>query len=151
MIFGSTEANDRLLARMTNINTNHHHLVAGHELWHLHSHRFSSDLGVDLLHDIRSNGEIYLSGGLLQDHLTHDVHPAEKLLECWVVSSSLEHHHCKDLFIFLGGIVLELVYELIEGHLNLLSVSSAVRETEHLHLFGLHTHLALAFHQVCTS
>lgn len=52
IVSGSCEPNNRLSTSMADVNSNYHHLIFSHELRHSHLDRGSSDLCVDLLHDV---------------------------------------------------------------------------------------------------
>lgn len=71
---------------MTDINADHHHSGSLHELGKLHSDGLSSNLRVDLLHDVGGNRHVHPFGGAPQEALAHEVEVGEDHLDVVVVT-----------------------------------------------------------------
>jgi len=71
---------------MTDINADHHHSGSLHELGKLYSDGLSSNLRVDLLHDVGGNRHVHPFGGAPQEALAHEVEVGEDHLDVVVVT-----------------------------------------------------------------
>ena len=72
-ISGGAKADDTLLTCVAHVDANHHHLLTVHKSRPLHPQRLSTELGVDLLHDVRGHRHVHSPRSLLLDALSQDV------------------------------------------------------------------------------
>jgi hypothetical protein len=124
---------------MTHIDTNDHDLVLTHEFWHSHLDGCASNLGVDLLHDVRCYGEVHLSCSELEHHLTQNVVARNELLDLGVVMRLVEDEDGKELLLSL----LKTLDSSQDGLLILVEVSEIWNLTE-LKASSMKLHLLLA-------
>jgi len=148
LVCRSHKSNNTLLSSMADIDSNDHDLFLVHELWQLHSERLSSNLRVNLLHDVGSNRHVDLLGSERLDALSEDIQSREDLLHFWIVILVVQKHKTEVVSVVLAA---SLILQVIEVFLNSLLHSSPVLshiwEHEGLDLSTLHTHLSLALHE----
>lgn len=149
LVGGGTEPDHRFLTSMADINTDDHDLLL-HERRPLHSERLSSELGVDLLHDVGCNREVDLLGCELLDALTQDAKLREHLLDAWVVALSADDHDTEVAAVVLRGIslMLEVAKEPIELLIDPLGALLGIWDLDHLDLSAFHAHLALTLKEL---
>lgn len=142
-VVGGDETNDGLLSSVTDINSDDHNVLLGHESRVLDPNGLSSHLAVDLLHYICGHREIDFSGCKLGYDLSHHVLLGEDALVLGVVVLLVQDDDSEDFLAFLQ-IALDLLEVLDQEIRNLVEVSANVWKLENFEFSRFHLDALLA-------
>lgn len=144
----SDEANNRVFACMTNIDSNNHGLGGLHELGKLEVDRNSAKLAVHLLHDVRCYTHVDLLDCVCLDALAHHIQICEHTLDVLVVIFVVHQHDEEDVGdIRSVSVTSELSHDSLDGIIESLSVTQ-IRNLSLHDFLAVHAHLPLAVHEV---